>query len=322
MPDAIPARRTGTELVSERDAGVPAKPTPMPTNAYPSPTFQYGDVLLPEQQHREEPEQAEDVADEQREPGAVRLDEPRGARRDQHHAHRRRDDRQPGVERRVAEHVLEELLADEHRSHERPEDDDPGAGGDPEDPAACDLRSKRGFCARRWRMTKASAAASATAASPSASAPLFGTGAKLIASTSVPTSTTESTPPRLSTVSVVSLTWLGTNASASTSATAASGKVIRNTEPHQKCSRSRPESSGPSAEIAPPSADHSAIDLVRAGPDQSAVISASVVGNAMPAETPPRIRARMSTPSDGAYAARRQAGIESATPRTSINFRP
>ena len=36
--------------------------------------------------------------------------------------------------------------------------------------------------------------------------------------------------------------------------------------------------SGPSEAIAPPVAAQSAIDFVRAGPDQSAVISASVVG--------------------------------------------
>jgi glucose-6-phosphate 1-dehydrogenase len=65
-----------------------------------------------------------------------------------------------------------------------------------------------------------------------------------------------------------------------------------------------------------------AIDLVRGGPDQSAVISASVVGYAIPAETPPRIRAAMSTPSDGAHADKMHAGIESATPRTSISLRP
>ncbi len=40
VPEAMPARRTGTEPVSECDAGVPAKPTPMPTSAYASPTFQ------------------------------------------------------------------------------------------------------------------------------------------------------------------------------------------------------------------------------------------------------------------------------------------
>ena len=33
VPDAIPARVTGTDPVSECDAGVPARPTPMPTKA-------------------------------------------------------------------------------------------------------------------------------------------------------------------------------------------------------------------------------------------------------------------------------------------------
>ena len=67
--------------------------------------------------------------------------------------------------------------------------------------------------------------------------------------------------------------------------------MTRNTEPHQKCSSSAPAISGPSAAIAPPSADQSAIERVRPGPDQSAVISASVVGNAIPAERPPSRRA-------------------------------
>jgi hypothetical protein len=40
VPDAIPARWTGTDPVSECEAGVPAKPTPMPTSAYPRPTCQ------------------------------------------------------------------------------------------------------------------------------------------------------------------------------------------------------------------------------------------------------------------------------------------
>src|SRR6187200_413347 len=33
VPEAMPARVTGTEPVNERDAGVPAKPTPTPTSA-------------------------------------------------------------------------------------------------------------------------------------------------------------------------------------------------------------------------------------------------------------------------------------------------
>ena len=74
--------------------------------------------------------------------------------------------------------------------------------------------------------------------------------------------------------------------------------------------------------MAPPSADHRAIDLVRAGPDHRAVISASVVGYAMPAERPPRSRATTSTSIEGAHAASRQAGTDRTTPRMSMSLRP
>ena len=98
-----------------------------------------GDVIFPQQQHHEEAEQAEGVADEQRQPRAVRVHELRGARGDQHHEHGGGEDREPGVQSGVAEHVLQELLADEHRAHQRAEHDDPGAGGHPEDPAFGDV---------------------------------------------------------------------------------------------------------------------------------------------------------------------------------------
>ena len=74
--------------------------------------------------------------------------------------------------------------------------------------------------------------------------------------------------------------------------------------------------------MAPPRADHKAIDFVRAGPDQSAAIDASVVGYAMPAEMPPTMRAAIRTPIDPAHAATRHAGIDSSTPRTSVILRP
>ncbi len=61
-------------------------------------------------------------------------------------------------------------------------------------------------------------------------------------------------------------------------ATMASGSVTRKTEPHANWPSSQPDTRGPSDAIAPPSADQSAIDRVRAGPDQSAVIRARVVG--------------------------------------------
>ena len=107
-----------------------------------------------------------------------------------------------------------------------------------------------------------------------------------------------------------------------TSATTASGSVMRKTDPHSNSVSSAPATSGPSAAIAPPSADHSAMDFVRAGPDHSAVISASVVGYAIPAASPPPTRATNSTSSDGANAASSDIGIASAVPRTSIILRP
>jgi hypothetical protein len=63
--------------------------------------------------------------------------------------------------------------------------------------------------------------------------PAFGTGAKLIPRISAPTRVKDRIPPRLSTGSVASFTCAGTSRAASTSATAASGSVIRKTDPHQ-----------------------------------------------------------------------------------------
>ncbi len=80
--------------------------------------------------------------------------------------------------------------------------------------------------------------------------------------------------------------------------------------------------SGPSEEIPPPMPDHNAIERVRAGPDHSAVISARVVGKAMPAENPPSRRPAISMPIEPAKAASRQAGIDRAMPRISISLRP
>ena len=99
-----------------------------------------------------------------------------------------------------------------------------------------------------------------------ASVPAFGTGAKLIERISAPTSTSERMPPRLSTGSVDSFTCAGTSNQAIRIAITARGSVTRKTEPQEKCSSRKPETSGPSEAIAPPSADHSAIDFVRPAP--------------------------------------------------------
>lgn len=118
------------------------------------------------------------------------------------------------------------------------------------------------------------------------------------------------------------MTWAGTKRTARYRATTASGRVIRNTEPQSNPVSRAPESNGPSAAIAPPRPDHSAIDFVRPGPDHSAVIKASVVGKAIPAASPPNRRATNRTSIDGARAASREAGIDRDVPRISISLRP
>ncbi len=139
-------------------------------------------------------------------------------------------------------------------------------------------RSYSGLSARRSCRRNSGAAITAITNSTSAVVSMPFTGQKLIARISVPTRTTETMPPRLSTGSVVSFTWLGTNHTAIASAITASGIVTRKTDPQSKCSSRIPLTSGPSAAKPPPIADQSAIDFVRARPDHSAVMSASVVG--------------------------------------------
>lgn len=183
-------------------------------------------------------------------------------------------------------------------------------------------RSYSGCFARSWRHTNAASAATPIAASPSASAPPEGTLARLIARMSAPTSTAARMPPRLSTGSVDSFAWAGTKITTSGIAMMISGIVMRNDAPHHRYSTMAPASSGPIAETAPPIADHSAMALVRAAPDHSAVIKASVVGYAIPAATPPAMRARFRISIDGAKAASTPVGSERMMPSRSMRRRP
>jgi hypothetical protein len=158
--------------------------------------------------------------------------------------------------------------------------------------------------------------------SPSTKVPMPGTGAKLIARMSEPTSTSDKMPPMLSTGSVDSFTCAGMNFNAMTSATSATGITTRKTAFHGKRVKIRPEITGPQALIAPPVAAQSAIELVRAGPDHNAAINARQVGNAIPAARPPKIRAAIRISIDGAKPAIRAAGIANMTPVSSNILRP
>ena len=101
----------------------------------------------------------------------------------------------------------------------------------------------------------------------------------LMPMTKVPIMTTESTPPRLSTLSVDSLTCAGTLKKTRTKASTAGGTAMRKTEPHQNDSRRAPAITGPMIAPPPLRPDHRAMARTRALPGpHSAVMSASVVG--------------------------------------------
>ncbi len=141
------------------------------------------------------------------------------------------------------------------------------------------FRSYSGFGARRWRMTNRMPATSAITSSPIAVARMSPSGITLIASTNDPTRITDRMPPRLSTGSVPSFTCDGTLRIARNSATSASGMTMKNTHGQSAMLRMIPDSSGPETEIAPPTAAHRAIALVRPGPGpHSAAMRARVVG--------------------------------------------
>src|SRR3954449_9083100 len=143
----MPTRWTGTEPVSEFDDGVPDSPTPIPRSTYGSAICQYelcsfqsrsisrnasGRNACPLRSVRREPCRPTRLAD-------------RGAtRRDEHHGDACGDDRGACLDRRVAEHVLQVLLAEVGGAHQRAEDDDPRAGGDPERRTGCDLQVVEG----------------------------------------------------------------------------------------------------------------------------------------------------------------------------------
>ncbi len=146
MPDAMPARCTGTEPVNECEAGVPGESDACPDEGIADAHDPVRDALVPEEQHHDEANEAEAVPDEQREPGTPLIDELRRSRGDKDHEQGCRQDGRSRLEGRVAEDVLEELLTDEHGAHERPKDDDSGERGDPEDPPRSDGEVVEGIC--------------------------------------------------------------------------------------------------------------------------------------------------------------------------------
>jgi hypothetical protein len=107
-----------------------------------------------------------------------------------------------------------------------------------------------------------------------------------------------------------------------TKATTTRGRLIRKTDPHQKCSSIHPPITGPTAANPPPSPDHSAIAVIRGRPRYKAPIMDRVVGKTRAAATPPKNRAAISTSTVGAQAASMEVGTVATAPMTKRSLRP
>ena len=111
--------------------------------------------------------------------------------------------------------------------------------------------------------------------------------------------------------------------STSTKAARAKGTARRKAEPHQNHSRRTPASTEPMTVAVALTADHRAIASVRWRPGaHSAVISDSVVGYAMPAAIPVKMRAATSISTETEKAARMLAMTVRPRPSTSSCLRP
>ena len=100
------------------------------------------------------------------------------------------------------------------------------------------------------------------------------------------------------------------------------GMLIRNTEPHQKCSSRKPPSSGPSATAPPTAAAQIPIALPRSAGGKITVMIDSVTGRTDAPPTPMSPRAMMSCNGVWANALSRDAAANRTRPMIRILRRP
>ena len=120
----------------------------------------------------------------------------------------------------------------------------------------------------------------------------------------------DSTAPTGSSGDSVASFDFGTRTQPATSAAAMIGRLTRNTEPHQKCSSSRPDASGPSAAPLPEMPAQRAIALARSRAGNTLVRIDSVDGMTNAAPMPMIARATMSMLGAVGERAERRAGGE------------
>ena len=107
----------------------------------------------------------------------------------------------------------------------------------------------------------------------------------------------------------------GTRVSAPTIASSTTGTLTRNTEPHQKCSTSRPPSTGPAETPSAETPPHTAIARGRSSASKTCITMARVAGISRAPPTPMTPRATMSEEADAVERGSDRTGTEHGEPR-------
>jgi hypothetical protein len=115
----------------------------------------------------------------------------------------------------------------------------------------------------------------------------------------------------------------GTSLAPATSASAVSGTLTMKIEPHQKRSRRKPPTTGPSATPTPAVAAQMPIAVARSRSSVNTLTSSeSVAGMMNAAPAPITARAAISASTPPAYAAAADATPNTASPASSVRLRP
>ena len=156
--------------------------------------------------------------------------------------------------------------------------------------------SSSGSAMRRWRSTKATRAAAATAPAPSTAVDVQPcSGASMIAHTKTTRPAPERAAPVQSMRRATGSRDSGTSLRPATTATAVSGTLTMKIDPHQKWSSSTPPTTGPSATPSPAVAAQRPMATARSrGSANTPIRSESVAGMMKAAPAPITARAAMS----------------------------
>ncbi len=147
-------------------------------------------------------------------------------------------------------------------------------------------------------------------------------GAWMIPYSSVTRPMIESRAPKGSSLESWGSRLVGTRKCPATSAVRQIGTLTRNTEPHEKCSTSRPPANGPMAIPSPDTPAQMPMARARSEPSKVLVSIDSVVGKIRAPPTPIKPRAAISAPVEPAVEANAEQAANRPSPAVSTPLRP